>query len=143
MSGPALQRIVSGEWNDRAGKEVELEEKFQYLDPPDGIRKSPWMLDRFDYLRDLTDEERLNFADKVSTVEDISEMIKIEKEDTKLDIANNLFDYFTALGFSDEEKKSKKKRGGTRKYKKKSIKKSIKKTKNKSKKTKSRKKKMV
>ena len=101
------------------------------------------MLDRFDYLTDLTDEERQNFADKVSTVIDISEMIKIEKKDTKLDIANNLFDYLTSLGFSDTRKKggknSKKKRGGTRKYKKKSIKKS----KNKSKKTKSRKKKMV
>ena len=143
MSGPALQRVVSGEWNDHTGEEVELKEEFQYLDPPDGIRKSPWMFDRFDYLRDLTDEERLNFADKVSTVEDISEMIKIEEEDKELDIANNLFDYLTALGFSDGEQNSKKKRGGTRKYKKKSIKKSIKKTKNKSKKTKSRKKKMV
>ena len=143
MSGPALQRVVSGEWNDHTGKQVELKEEFQYLDPPDGIRKSPWMLDRFDYLTDLTDEERQNFADKVSTVIDISEMIKIEKKDTKLDIANNLFDYLTSLGFSDTRKKggknSKKKRGGTRKYKKKSIKKS----KNKSKKTKSRKKKMV
>jgi hypothetical protein len=109
MSGPALQRVVSGEWNDQ--------------------------LPRFDYLKDLKDEERIKIADKISSVIDISEIIKIEKEDTELDIANNLFDYLTALGFSNTKKKggknSKKKRGGTRKYK------------NKSKKTKSRKKKMV
>jgi hypothetical protein len=135
MSGPALQRVVSGEWNDHTGKQVELKEEFQYLDPPDGIRKDTWSLPRFDYLKDLKDEERIKIADKVSSVIDISEIIKIEKEDTELDIANNLFDYLTALGFSNTKKKggknSKKKRGGTRKYK------------NKSKKTKSRKKKMV
>ena len=142
VSGPTLKRVVSGEWNEHKNEVVELKEEFQYLDPPDGIIKGPWSLKRFDYLTDLSDDQRLNMANKLYKFIDINELIDIDPDkDTKLDIANKLFDHLTAGGFGEKEKGGKK-TNRTKKYKKKYKKKSVKKSKKKRKRVKSRKKKV-
>ncbi|ALH22945.1 hypothetical protein ceV_039 [Chrysochromulina ericina virus CeV-01B] len=135
ISEPKLKRIVTGEWNVHIDELVELKEEFQYLDPPEGIRKEPWSFKRFDYLTDMSDDERIQIAQKLQPyILDKSHRKLLISSDIVIneDIANKLFDYLTTAQFSVKPKKSKKtkkRNGGTKKYKKKSTKKSKKKIK--------------
>lgn len=137
MSGPELKRTVTGEWNEYNDEEVELKEEFQYLDPPEGIIKEPWSFKRFDYMEDMSDDEKIKYAEilrhYILDIKNKKRQKLFIAPDTIIDkdIANNLFQYLTTAQF-----------GGKRQGQKKSIKKKSKKSKNKTKHVKSRKKKI-
>lgn len=143
MSGPNLERTVVASWNHYIGKDIELIEKFRYIDPISGDITPYWDLDkdRFDYEKHLSSQEKIKLANRLRKhiYKDDKLFVK-PRSKMNLQTANDLLDYLTTAQFvQDDDEETE---GGNKKYKKKSIKKKSKKFKNKTKRVKSRKKKI-